>query len=90
MFYDYLDKLPPSISIYHDAHIGVRQIPGWDQRELDKLQSGHVSTVLTLATHERKDSFLFRAEDPIRDWIEAEFTPVFSGSFIVIWKRVET
>ena len=87
MYYNYLDKLPPGVSIYHDEQIGVRITPGWDQLELDKLQSGNVSTVITFAVHKRIDSFRFRKVDPIRDWIESEFKPVFTGKFIVVWKR---
>jgi len=86
IFYYFLDKSPPSIAVIHDAHQGVRN-SGWDERELDRLRSSHVSTILTYSTHQREDTFLFRKKDPIRDWIEVEFQPVFSGKFIIVWRR---
>lgn len=86
-FYSWYGKLPPSIALYHDAHSGTRVTPGWDEREVERLESGHVTTVMTLTNYRREDSFLSRKVDPIRDWIEAHFQPVYTGHFVVVWRR---
>ena len=86
IFYYFLNRRPPTIALVHDSNQGVRTAE-WDARELKQLHASHVQTVLTLACHQRTDSFLFRREDPIRDWIEQGFQPVYMGKFIVVWQR---
>jgi len=83
MVYVYLDREPPTRTPVHFSDWYPSALDG---AEIERLEAG-VSTVVTHATYERKAGFATRAEDPIRDYIEANFEVALPGRGLIVWTR---
>lgn len=83
IFYIFLDK--KSVT-YSSAHCSDTYPHYLDDEEIKSIKSLKVKFIITQSNHKREDSFLFRKDDPIRDYIEEHYKIVIKGKYFYLWE----
>lgn len=85
VFYLFINKKPISYSYVHFRDWYPFYL---DNEEIKSIESLKVKFVITQSSHKREDSFLFRKDDPIRDYIEENYKIVMKGDYFYLWEKI--
>lgn len=83
LLYYYFEKKPPTYSIVHYSDFYPHSL---DSIEIKNLID--VRFIITLTNHKIEDSFLFRKDDPIRDYLEKNFRIIYLDAYYSLWEKI--
>ena len=83
-FLEFLGKKSPTRSVDHEPH--YTPITMYDE-EIRLIKKNKVKFIITHVSHKRIDTFMFRIDDPIRDYIEENFRITYRGKFYLLWEE---